>query len=165
MILDEIEQFHDTSQVYFEHEHFDQYESTKIGQLPPIVLYLKSISLMHWNISKLLTLLMTSLIRYVLTMLRVLMLLILATLLQLRPTSNSRPLFGWAPADTIKRTFEVTTHYTRGRVSDTIERHWRSRLPACNVKRCNETVATDTVLSDTPAVDSGVTCAQPFVRR
>jgi hypothetical protein len=31
------------------------------------------------------------------------------------------PLFGWAPADTIKRTFAVTTQYPRGRVSDTIK--------------------------------------------
>ena len=70
-----------------------------------------------------------------------------------------RPLFGWAPADTIKKTFAVTTQYARGRVSDTLKQHWRSRFPACNVKRRNEPVATDTVFSDTPApaVDSGVT--------
>jgi hypothetical protein len=76
-----------------------------------------------------------------------------------------RPLFGWAPADTIKRTFAVTTQYARGRVSDTLKQHWRSRFPACNVKRRNEPVATDTVFSDTPAVDSGVTAAQIFVGR
>ena len=74
-----------------------------------------------------------------------------------------RPLFGWAPADTIKKTFAVTTQYARGRVSDTLKQHWRSRFPACNVKRRNEPVATDTVFSDTPAVDSGVTAAQIFV--
>ena len=76
-----------------------------------------------------------------------------------------RPLFGWAPADTIKRTFAVTTQFARGRVSDTLKQHWRSRFPACNVKRRNEPVATDTVFSDTPAVDSGVTAAQIFVGR
>jgi hypothetical protein len=76
-----------------------------------------------------------------------------------------RPLFGWAPANTIKRTFAVTTQYARGRVSDTLKQHWRSRFPACNVKRRNEPVATDTVFSDTPAVDSGVTAAQIFVGR
>jgi hypothetical protein len=32
-------------------------------------------------------------------------------------------LFGWTPADTIKRTFEVTTPFSRGRVSDTIKQH------------------------------------------
>jgi Reverse transcriptase (RNA-dependent DNA polymerase) len=76
-----------------------------------------------------------------------------------------RPLFGWAPADTIKKTFDVTTQYARGRVSDTLKQHWRSRFPACNVKRRNEAVATDTIFSDTPAVDSGVTAAQIFVGR
>jgi hypothetical protein len=76
-----------------------------------------------------------------------------------------RPLFGWAPAETIKRTFDVTTQYARGRVSDTLKQHWRSRFPACNVKRRNEPVATDTVFSDTPAVDCGVTAAQIFVGR
>ena len=34
-----------------------------------------------------------------------------------------RPLFGWMPADTIKRTFEVTTQYACGRVSDTLKQH------------------------------------------
>jgi hypothetical protein len=46
-----------------------------------------------------------------------------------------------------------------------LKQHWRSRFPACNVKHCNEPVATDTVFSDTPAVDSGVTAAQIFVGR
>jgi hypothetical protein len=55
----------------------------------------------------------------------------------------------------------VTTQYARGRVSDTLKQHWR--FPACNVKRLNEPVATDTVFSDTPAVDCGVTAAQIFV--
>jgi hypothetical protein len=77
--FDEIEQFHGTSQADFEHEHFDQYGEYRIGQLLPIVLYPKKIYLMHWNILKLLTLLITSLIHYVLTMFGVLMLLILAT--------------------------------------------------------------------------------------
>jgi hypothetical protein len=75
------------------------------------------------------------------------------------------PLFGWTPADTIKRTIEVTTQYARCRVSDTIKKHCHSRFPACNVKRHNEPVATNTVISDTPAVDSVVTCAQLFVGR
>jgi hypothetical protein len=75
------------------------------------------------------------------------------------------PLFGWAPANTIKRTLNVTTQYAHGRVSDTLKQHWRSRFPAYNVKRRNEPVATDTVFSDTPAVDSGVNAAQIFVGR
>jgi hypothetical protein len=76
-----------------------------------------------------------------------------------------RPLFGWAPADTIKRTFSVTTQYANRRVSDTLKQHWCSRFPAYNVKRRNEPVATDTVFSDTPVVYCGVTTAQIFVGR
>jgi hypothetical protein len=76
-----------------------------------------------------------------------------------------RPFFAWAPADTIKKTLEVTTQYARGRVSDTLRQHWKSRFPACNVRRCNEAVATDTIFSDTPAVDSGVKSAQLFIGR
>ena len=76
-----------------------------------------------------------------------------------------RPFFGWAPADTIHKTFGVTTQYARGRVSDTIKQHWRLRFPACNVKCRNEAVATDTVFSDTPAIDNGALRAQLFVGR
>jgi hypothetical protein len=71
-----------------------------------------------------------------------------------------RPFFAWSPADTIKRTLSATTQYARGRVSDTIRQHWKSRFPACNVHRRNEAVATDTIFSDTAAVDSGVKAAQ-----
>jgi hypothetical protein len=76
-----------------------------------------------------------------------------------------RPLFGWAPTETMQQTFDVTTQYARVRVSDTLKKNWRSRFPACNVKRRNEPVATDTVFSDTPAVDSGVTAAQISIGR
>ena len=72
-------------------------------------------------------------------------------------------MFAWAPADTIRRTIETTTQYARGRVSDNIRQHWKSRFTACNVRRRNEAVATDTVFSDTPAVDSGVKAAQLFI--
>jgi hypothetical protein len=76
-----------------------------------------------------------------------------------------RPLFGWAPADTIKHTFNVTTQYAHGRVSDTLKQHWRSQFPACNVKQWNEPVAADTVFSDTKAVDSSMKAAKIFVER
>jgi hypothetical protein len=59
----------------------------------------------------------------------------------------------------------VTTQYARGRVSDTLRQHWKSRFPACNVRRRNEAVVTDTIFSDTPAVDSGVKAAQLFIGR
>ena len=40
------------------------------------------------------------------------------------------------------------------------EKHLKSRNPALNVPRRHEAVATDTVYSDTPAIDSGVKMAQ-----
>ncbi|MGL5917807.1 MAG: hypothetical protein ACRCYM_01000, partial [Cetobacterium sp.] len=41
----------------------------------------------------------------------------------------------------------------------------RSPFPACNVRRRHEPVATDSVVMDTPAIDSGVTWAQIFIGR
>jgi hypothetical protein len=74
-----------------------------------------------------------------------------------------RPFFAWESSDTIRRTIEVTTQYARGCVSVTIRQHWKSRFPACNVRRRNEAVSTDTVFSDTPAVDIGLKSAQIFI--
>jgi hypothetical protein len=37
------------------------------------------------------------------------------------------------------------------------------RFPSLNVHQRQEAVATDTIFSDTPAVDNGSTCAQIFV--
>ena len=45
------------------------------------------------------------------------------------------------------------------------KRHLKSRNPALNMPRHHEPVATDTIFSDTPAVDSGVKHAQGFVGR
>ena len=44
------------------------------------------------------------------------------------------------------------------------EKHLKSFNPALNIPRRHEAVATDTVFSDTPAVDSAVKQAQVFVR-
>jgi hypothetical protein len=48
-------------------------------------------------------------------------------------------------------------------MSTTLKKHYKSPFPAMNVHNCDEPVATDTVYSDTPAVDSGATSAQIFV--
>ena len=45
------------------------------------------------------------------------------------------------------------------------KKHLKSRNPALNIPRRHEAVATVTVFSDTPAVDSGVNQAQVFVGR
>ena len=46
-----------------------------------------------------------------------------------------------------------------------MKKHLKSRNPRLNIPRRHEAVATDTVFSDTPAVDSGVKQAQVFVGR
>jgi hypothetical protein len=74
-----------------------------------------------------------------------------------------RPLFGWMPTKTIKKTFENTTQYARMPHGTILKKHYKSPFPALNVKRRDEPVATDTVFSDTPAIDGGQTCAQIFV--
>ena len=37
-----------------------------------------------------------------------------------------------------------------------MRRHYKTRLPAANVDRCNERMATDMMFNDTPALDDGV---------
>ena len=77
-----------------------------------------------------------------------------------------QPFFGWSPILVIEKTFENTTQYARTLGLHTnMRKHYRSRFPALNVSRRNEPVATDTIFSDTPAIDSGATCAQFFVGR
>ena len=71
-----------------------------------------------------------------------------------------RPIFGWLPIDIIKKTFKSTTQYTRTPMSTIIKQHYKSSYPAFNVKRRDETIATDTVYSDTPVVDDGSKQAQ-----
>ena len=46
-----------------------------------------------------------------------------------------------------------------------MKKHLKSRNPALNIPRRHEAVATDTVFSDTPAVDSGVKQARVFAGR
>ena len=71
-----------------------------------------------------------------------------------------RPYFGWVNADTIKETFKHTTQWGASITTFPMKRHLKSRNPALNRY---EAVATDTVYSDTPAINSGVKMAQLFV--
>jgi hypothetical protein len=71
-----------------------------------------------------------------------------------------RPLFGWLPVRTIKKTFDKTTQYARMPASTILKKHFKSQFPALNVKRRDEPAATDTVYSGTPTIDGGETCAQ-----
>ena len=74
-----------------------------------------------------------------------------------------RPFFAWTSPSSIKDTFNVTTrHGTAPHTQDYIKKHLKSSSPVFNIPRCSEAVATDTIFSDTPAVDDGSTMAQFF---
>ena len=73
------------------------------------------------------------------------------------------PFFAWTSPSSIKDTFNVTTrHGTAPHTQDYIKKHFKSRNPVFNIPRCSEAVATDTIFSDTPAVDDGSTMDQFF---
>ena len=74
-----------------------------------------------------------------------------------------RPYFGWVNVDTVQKNGTV---YPMGSLLTKYipyEKALKSRNPALNIPRRHEAVATDTVSSDTPAVDSGAKQAQVFV--
>ena len=78
------------------------------------------------------------------------------------PWSKLRPLFLYLPDDVIKKTWERTTRYARIPMSTTLRRVFKSPFPAFNVPRHSEPVSTDTIYSDTPAIDGGQKYAQIF---
>ena len=75
---------------------------------------------------------------------------------------SMRPKFGWMKKETIKKTFAHTTQMGKLPAGEHLYRQYKSPNPAFNVHRRQEGLATDTVFSDTPAVDSGVTIAQLY---
>jgi hypothetical protein len=77
-----------------------------------------------------------------------------------------RPYFLNTSQETMEKTLQATTQFGRNCISgSTIRNTIKSPFPACNVLRRNEPVATDTVFSDTAAVDNGSFYAQFFVGR
>jgi hypothetical protein len=67
-----------------------------------------------------------------------------------------RPLFGWVPAERIKKTLEATTQFARNTLVLPFRKHFKTRFPAANVPRLDEVVATDTFFAAEPALDDGV---------
>jgi hypothetical protein len=74
-----------------------------------------------------------------------------------------RPHLGWLPIDAIKKTFERTTQLARMPMSTILKKRYKSPNPALNVHPRDEPMATDTIYSDTPAINCGITSAQLFV--
>ena len=80
------------------------------------------------------------------------------------PDGNTqRPFLAWTSPSSIKDTFNVITrHGTAPHTQDYIRKQFKSRNPVFSIPRCSEAVATDTIFSDTPAVDGGQTMARFF---
>ena len=77
--------------------------------------------------------------------------------------NTQRPFLTWTSPSSTKDTFNVTTrHGTAPNTQDYIKNHFKPRNPVFIIPRCSEDVATDTIFSDTPAVDDGSTMAQFF---
>jgi hypothetical protein len=77
-----------------------------------------------------------------------------------------RPYFLHVPAHKIKKTFKQSTQYaTNVMAGRNIRQTIKSPFPAHNVHRRNEPMATDTIFSETPAVDGGETMAQFYCGR
>ena len=77
-----------------------------------------------------------------------------------------RPYFGWVNVDTVQKTMEQSAQWGVSLPNTfPMKKHLKSRNPALNIPRRHEAVATDTVFSEIPAVDSGVKQAQVFVGR
>ena len=84
---------------------------------------------------------------------------------QISPTHNLLINKHAPNSDIVKQTIDQTTQWGVALDSFLMKRHLKCRNPALNVPRRHESVATDTILSDTPAVDDGVKQAQVFVGR
>ena len=82
-----------------------------------------------------------------------------------KKASELRKFFPGASVETIQRTLAATTQYaTRGAVEGTtLRQQIRAPNPVLNIPRRNEDVATDSLYSDTPAIDDGSTAAQFFI--
>ena len=76
------------------------------------------------------------------------------------------PYFGWVNVDTVQKTMEQSTQLGVSiHNSFPIKRNLKSRNLGLKIPRRHEPVATDTVFSDTPAVDNGDKQAQVFAGR
>jgi hypothetical protein len=75
---------------------------------------------------------------------------------QKEKATKLRPNFGWLSAKRILRTLAVTTQLFRASSRLPMRKHFKTRFPAANVNRLDETVATDTFFADTPVHDDGI---------
>ena len=77
--------------------------------------------------------------------------------------AHLRPYLGSLPTKTVKNTIQNTTQLACLTTSALLKQAHKSPNPALNVMCPRKPVATDTLYSDAPAADCGVTQAQIFV--
>jgi len=65
------------------------------------------------------------------------------------------PCFAWAPADIVKKTLEATMQYAWNLYNLPFCKHYHSHFPALNFDHHHEAVATNTIYSDTSAINDG----------
>ena len=84
-----------------------------------------------------------------------------------RQAEKLRKFFPGASLATIRKTLDATTQYaTKGAVEGTtLRQQIQAPNPVLNIPRRQEDVATDTLYSNTPAVDDGSTACQFFIGR
>jgi hypothetical protein len=74
------------------------------------------------------------------------------------------PKLGWCSNEVIKHTLKRTTQYARSlNLCGDMRKYFKVQYPAFNVSKRSESVAIDTVYSDTYAVDNGSKCAHIFI--
>ena len=71
--------------------------------------------------------------------------------------------FNQIPSNIIKKKIELLTQYARIPISTILKKTFKSPFPALNVKCWEESIATDTIYSNIPAIDDGSTSAQIFI--
>ena len=76
-----------------------------------------------------------------------------------------QPFFAWIPVDRVQKTFERTTQFMPMSSSTYLRKQHQSANHVANMFFCGEADATDTIFSDTPAVDGGQTAAHIFSGR
>ena len=64
-----------------------------------------------------------------------------------------KPYFGWVNAETVMKAFESSTQWAVTATRFPMRKHFEYRFQAFNIPHRNEAVATDTIFSDTPAID------------
>ena len=79
-----------------------------------------------------------------------------------REVQSLIPKFLYRPRDVVEKTIANTTALAKGDAPAPLRRHIKSRFPQLNVRRTDETVASDTLFGSEVAI-GGYTCAQLFV--